>query len=161
MTAARRVSRVCSGRRPAQTASWIVAWMRGFAAVRAPKCAESRDVSRSFVPHPGLACTECRLRHTVWEEALERPLPNLVEDFSSPFLMQDRVAVHSQDVVDAADSQTFPWESKFCLRVLAQLNAFVHCSNDIRLGQELKRHLGHVLHVTKFPLVSEHSLVTV
>ena len=115
MTAVRRVSRWCSGRRPAQTASWISAWMRGLAA------AWSRNVTRSFVPD---SSAECCLRQTVLressKEALERPLPNLFEDFSSPFLLQDRVAVHSQDVVDAANS---------------------HCSNDIRLGRELIRYV--------------------
>ena len=30
-------------------------------------------------------------------------------------------------------------ERKFSLRVLAQLNSFVHCSNDICFGQELVR----------------------
>ena len=41
--------------------------------------------------------------------------------------------VHSQNVVDTTDTDTFAKESTFCLRVLAQLNAFVHCSNDARL----------------------------
>ena len=58
------------------------------------------------------ASAECCLRQTVLrearEETLERTLPNLVEDFCSPFLRQDRVAVHWQDVVDAANSQTSP-----------------------------------------------------
>ena len=56
--------------------------MRGLAGMRAPRCARSSDVSRSFEPDSGLASTECRLRHTVlretWEEAFERLLPNLV-----------------------------------------------------------------------------------
>ena len=81
----------------------------------------SRDVSRSFVPDSGLASAECCLRqkvlHEAREEALERTLPDLVEDFSSPFLLQDRVAVHSQAVVDAADSQTLSEKDKFRLRV--------------------------------------------
>ena len=81
-----------------------------------------------------LGCAACGLYHAVFretreeplipprhilckarEEALERALPSLVADFSSPSLLQDRVAVHSQDVVDAADSQTFQWENKFRL----------------------------------------------
>ena len=65
-----------------------------------------------------------------WEEPLERSPSNLVVDFSSSFLLQDRVAVHSQNVVDATDTKTFASEGNFCLRLLAQLNAFVHCSND-------------------------------
>ena len=43
-----------------------------------------------------------------------------------------------QDVVDAADSQTLT-EGKFRLWVVTQLNSFVHCSNDVCLGQELVR----------------------
>ena len=38
MTSERRASRICSGRRLAQTASRIIAWMRGLAAVSAPRC---------------------------------------------------------------------------------------------------------------------------
>ena len=91
----------------------------------------SRDVSRSSVSDSGLACAECGLRHTVlreaWEEPFERPPPNLV-DFCSPLFLKDCVAVYSQDVVDAINSQTLPLEGKFCLRVLTQLNSFVHCS---------------------------------
>ena len=37
MTSERRVSRIRSGRRPAQTASRIIPWLRGLAAMRAPK----------------------------------------------------------------------------------------------------------------------------
>ena len=67
----------------------------------------SRGVSRSLVTDSGLACVECGLRHAVLrEEPLERSLSNLVVDFGRSFLLQDRVAVHSEDVVDAADSQT-------------------------------------------------------
>ena len=95
------------------------------------------DVSRSFVPDSALASTECRLRLTVlretWEELFERPLPNLVADFCSPLFLKDCVAVYSQDVVDAADSHTLGG-GKFRLRVLAKLNAFVHCSNDASSG---------------------------
>ena len=49
------------------------------------------------------------------------------------------MAVNPQDVVDAADSQTFSKDGEFCLRVLAKLDALVHCSDDIRLAQELVR----------------------
>ena len=69
-----------------------------------------RDVSRSLVTDSGLACVESALRHVVLCEAgksLSRALSNLVVDFSSSFPLQDHVAVHSEDVVDAADSQTF------------------------------------------------------
>ena len=94
----------------------------------------SSDVPRSFVPDSGLASTECRLRHTVLRKTLEgpfkRPLPSLVVDFCSPLFLKDCVAVNSQEVVDAADSQARS-EGKFRLRVLTQLNSFVHCSNDV------------------------------
>ena len=39
MTAANCVSRQCFGKRPAVTPSWIIAWMRGRAAISAPRCA--------------------------------------------------------------------------------------------------------------------------
>ena len=57
----------------------------------------------------------------------------------STFILQDRVAVHSQDVVETAHSQTFSKEGELCLRVLAELDAFVHCADDISLAQELVR----------------------
>ena len=55
-----------------------------------------------------LACAECGLHQTVFRESWEKPLKrspsNFVVDFSSSFLLQDRVAVHSQNVVDATDT---------------------------------------------------------
>ena len=68
-----------------------------------------------------------------------RPLPNLVVNFSSPPFLKDYVAVYSQEVVDAADSHTLLEEGKFRLRALAELDAFVHCSNDVCLAQEWVR----------------------
>ena len=103
----------------------------------------SRDVTRSFVPDSGLASAECRLRQTVLREAkgeaLARTLPNLVVDFCSPLFLKDCVAVYSQDVVDAANSHTLSEEGQFRLRVLAELDALMHCSDDIHLAQELVR----------------------
>ena len=136
----------------------------------------SSDVSRSFVPDSRLASTERRLRHTVLretcEEPFKRPLPNLDVDFCSPLFLKDCVAVNSQDVAHAADSQTLSGDGKFRLRVLAQLDAFVHCSNDVCFAQELVRvvlsmcdsasechasssncgNFGHTLHVVDPPL---------
>ena len=71
----------------------------------------------------------------------------------------------------AADSRTLSEDGKFRLQVLAKLNAFVHCSNDVCLAQELVRDVlmrsdsdsecdassgncgdsGHVLHVADPP----------
>ena len=103
----------------------------------------SRDVSRSLVSSSSLACAWCGLRHTVFretpEEPFERPLPHLVVDFCSPLFLKDCEAMHSQDVVDAANSQTLPEEGKFRLRVLSELDTFVHGANDIGLGRELVR----------------------
>ena len=56
---------------------------------------------------------------------------------TSSLLLQDRVAVHSQDVVDATDTKIFTKESEFCLRVLTQLDTFVHAPSDVCLGQGL------------------------
>ena len=101
------------------------------------------NVSRSFEPNSGLACAEGRLRHAVFcearEEPCERPLPDLVVDLCSTLFLQDYVAVNPQDVLDTANSQTLAKEGEFCLRILAQLNSFVHCSDDICLAQELVR----------------------
>ena len=44
--------RSCFGRRPAQTASWITAWMRDFAATRDPKCAAAAMSRALFYPIP-------------------------------------------------------------------------------------------------------------
>ena len=65
MTSVRRVSRKCSGRRPAQSASLIIACMRGSAAMRAAKCAGAAMSRRHFDPDSGLASIECRLCQTV------------------------------------------------------------------------------------------------
>ena len=101
----------------------------------------SRVVSRSVVSNSGLAFTECGLDHAVLretqEEPLDKPLPNHVVDFCSPLFLEGCVALFSQDVVDAAHSQTFSGEGKFRLRVLTWLNSFVHGSNDICLGRKL------------------------
>ena len=42
-----------------------------------------------------------------------------------------------QDVVDATETQTFPEEGELGLRVLAQLDPFVHGANDIRFVSQL------------------------
>ena len=56
-------------------------------------------------------------------QPFERPVPKLVVHFSSPLFPKDCVAVYSQDVVGAADSQTLQEEGELRLRVLAKLNA--------------------------------------
>ena len=118
-----------------------------------------------FCIHFGTGLRQCGLYHAVFRETREQPLKrslsNLVVDFSGSFLLQDRMTVHSE---------TFADESKFCLRVLTQLDTFVHSSNDVRLCQalvldELSKSHGdsecdassgycgdHVLHVLIFPL---------
>ena len=56
---------------------------------------------------------ECSLLRTVLRESREEPLKghlsNLVVDFSSPFLLQDCVAVHPEGVVDTAHAKTLAW----------------------------------------------------
>ena len=49
------------------------------------------------------------------------------------------MAVNPRDVVDTANSQTFSKECELCLWVLAELDAFVRCADDICLAQELIR----------------------
>ena len=103
----------------------------------------SSDVPRSFEPNSRLACAEGCLCHAVLcetrEEPFKRPLPDLVVDFCSPLFLQDCVAVNPPDVVGTANSQTLSEEGELRLRVLAELDAFVHCSDDICLAQELVR----------------------
>ena len=83
------------------------------------------------------------MRHAVlWEaqeEPFERPLPNLVIGRCRTLFLQDCVAVNPQDVVDTASSQTLSEKDELCLRVQAELDAFVHRSDDIRLARELVR----------------------
>ena len=71
------------------------------------------------------------------EEPLKGPLPNLIVDVSSSFLLQDCVATHPENVVRAANAEAFAKRCKLCLRILAQLNTFVHCSTNICIGSEL------------------------
>ena len=99
----------------------------------------SSDVSRSLEPNSGLACTEGCLCHAVLRETREEPFERPLPDLSTVFL-QDCVAVNPQDVVDTADSQTFSKEGELCLRILAKLDALVHCTDDFCLAQELVRH---------------------
>ena len=91
------------------TPSWIICLDARFGCYQCSQVHRSRDVSHSLVSNSGLVCAECGLIDTVLretrEEPFERPLPNVV-DVSSPLLLQHRVAVHSQNVIDAADSQT-------------------------------------------------------
>ena len=47
------------------------------------------------------------------------------------------MTVHSEDVVDSADTKTCAKKGKFCLRVLTQLDTFMHGADDVCLAQEL------------------------
>ena len=138
-----------------------------------PRAMTSRALLNPILDWPALSVA-CVILSSVRpkEEPLKRSLPHLVVDFCSPLFTQDCVAVNSQCVVDAAESQTLPEEGKFRLWVLALPNAFVHCSNDVCFAQELLRDvlsrsdsdsncdassggcgdLGHLLHVTNSPL---------
>ena len=82
-----------------------------------------------------------RLCHAVLcearEEPFEGPLPDVVDLCSTLFLfLQDCVAVNAQDVVDTANSQTLSEQGELRLRVLAELDAFMHRSSDVCLAQE-------------------------
>ena len=167
--------RGCFGRRPAVAPSWIIAWMRGLTAVGAPKCAGAATSRALLYPIPDSALSVACVTLSSVKPGKSRSRdrwPNLVVDFCSPLFLNDSVALHSQDVVDAANSQTLPEAGKFRLRVLTQLNSLVHGANDICLGRELARFelswsnrdsergassgsrgdFGHVLHVANPPL---------
>ena len=93
-----------------------------------------RDTSPGAAQGEGLP----RLRHgshavlrETREETFEGPLPNLIVNSRCTLFLQDCVAVNPQDVVDTADAQTFSKEGELCLRILAELDALVHCGDDI------------------------------
>ena len=104
---------------------------------------ESSDVSRSFEPISRLAGAEGCLCHAVLREAQEEPferrLPDLVVDFCCTLFLRDCVAVNLYVVVDTADAQTFSKQGELRLRVLAELDALVHCADDDCLAQDLVR----------------------
>ena len=97
----------------------------------------SSDVPCSFEPNSGLAGAESCLCHAVlretWEEPFERPLPNLIVDGCRPLFLHGCVAVNPQDMVDTTDAQTFFTEGELCLRILAELDALVHCPGTPQL----------------------------
>ena len=57
-------------------------------------------ILNSLIPNVRLACAECRLLRTVlresWEEPFKGTVSHLIVDFSSSFLLQDRLAVHKR-----------------------------------------------------------------
>ena len=56
------------------TASWIVAWMRGLAAMRAPRCTGPAMSRALLFPILDWPCAECGLYHAVFRETQEEPL---------------------------------------------------------------------------------------
>ena len=139
MTSDRRVSRSCSGRRPAKTASRICQ----VGCDGGSQVSRGCDVSRSLEPDSWLARTEGCLRHAVLretgEEPFEGPLPILIVNRSCTLFLQDFATMDPQDVVDTTDRRTLSEEGKFRLGVLAELNVLVRCADDICLAQELVR----------------------
>ena len=63
----------------------------------APSC------TQNLIAERGLFQTVLR---ESWKESLERPLPNLIEDFGGLSLLKHCEAVHSEDVVDSTDAKT-------------------------------------------------------
>ena len=91
-------------------------------------------------PIPDWPAFECGLYHALFRENRGRASQEIVViNFSGSLLLQDCVAVHSENVVDATDTKTLAEESNLCLWVLTQLDTFVHGWNDVWLGQELVR----------------------
>ena len=64
MTSERRASRICSGRGPAQTESWIIAWTRVLASMRAPRCAGAAMSRAVLNPIP-----DCPALSVAWHVA--------------------------------------------------------------------------------------------
>ena len=65
--------------------------------------------------------------------------PNFIANRRCTLFLHDCVAVNPQDVVDTVDAQTLSEEGALCLWILAELNAPMHCSDDICLAEELVR----------------------
>ena len=95
----------------------------------------SRDVTRPFVPDSGLACAECCLRQASMKPRKRRLRERCPTRFSYRIVWPCTRKMWLMRLTPALS----PQECRFCLRVLAELNAFMHCSNDIPLGQELIR----------------------
>ena len=93
----------------------------------------SRALLYPILDWPALSVARTELSSVHPEEPIMRPLSNLIVDFSSPFFSQDCTAMHREDVLYAANATAFGKERKFCLRILAQVNTFVHCSDDVHL----------------------------
>ena len=71
MTSERPVSRICSGRKPAQNASRIIHGMRGFSCDESSQVCVSSDVPCSFEPDSRPASAEGCLCHAVFRETRE------------------------------------------------------------------------------------------
>ena len=143
MTVARRLSKGCFGRKPAVTASCIIAKMRGLAAMSAPRCVGPAMSRALLYPIPdwlglSVACSE--LSSVNPRKSLSRDrCPTLSKTSAARFFLRECVATHPEDVVDTANAKALANECKFCPRILAQLNTLVHSSSDICFGQELIR----------------------
>ena len=117
--------------------------MRGVGAMSAPRCAGpamSRALLYPILDWPALCVASSELSSVNPGKSLSRDLlTNLSEDVGKLTLWKNCVIVHSGDVVDSTDAKTLAEKGKFCQRVLARLNTFVHCSNDSCFGHELIR----------------------
>ena len=102
-------------------------------------CGEGSQVCRSCnVPRPfEPGCLRHAVLHETREEPIEGPLPNFI--VNRPLRFVPPGLCGREPVVDSADPQTFCEERELCLRVLAELNALVHCADDICLAQKLVR----------------------
>ena len=130
----RRATKCCSGNSPALVASRIMSWLRGLAATRAPRCAGRSTPPDPFHPSPdwpllSVAC--CVLSSMNRGKRLSsEPCPTSSKGCGRRFLSENGVAMYPEDLIDSADTWTSTEKSKFCLRILTQLNTFAHGSDD-------------------------------
>ena len=131
--------------------------MRGLAAMSAPKCAGAAMSRALLYPTPGWPAPSVACVMLSGEEPLERSLPNLVVDFSGPLLLQDRMTVHLQSVIGAADSQTLSDElvrallesgEELVRDVLPRSDSDSECDAPSGYCWDL----GHLLHIEDPPL---------
>ena len=136
MTASRRVFRGAS----AANASWIIAWMRGLAAMRAPRCAGAAT-SRALlysIPDWTALCVACTMLSSVkpWNSLSRDRCPTSSSISAARCSCKIVWPCTHKIVIDATHAKTVTLDSKFCGHSECDASS-CYC-----------RDLGHVLHVT-------------
>ena len=141
MTPERRASKICPREKVCRSCVLDHTLVVGFgcdqSAPDVPGAATSRALLYPSPDWPALRVATVMLSSVRPGKSRSRDCcPISSQTAAAPLFLQDCVAVNPQVVVDAADSQTLSEQGKFRLRVLAELNTFVHRPDDcLGLGQ--------------------------